>query len=210
MDLSNAQGLGFWLKGDGKGEIVNIVLRGRSYEICLANHYVKVDFTGWRYIEFQESSTVEFEECSWPFARCHYAVYREEFNFAKAQGLDIWVNNVRKGDSILLKLGPIKAIPLVPQHIVKPMCNLLGKVAPVDTAPIVESGRNSVGFRCQRDELRPHARITVMTLSDEMFGDVPDAKAPAWGRGCLAAPEYGTRSFAPADSEEKSYDFLTP
>ena len=244
LDLTNAQGLGFWLKGDGKGEIVNIVLRGRSYGVCLANHYVKVDFTGWRYIEFQESSTVEFEQCSWPFGRCHYSVYRAQFNFSKVQGLDIWVNNVKKGDSISLKLGPIQALPLVPQHIVKPMVfvngaaimfpvslragqyleyygegeahvyegngNLLGAVKPVGAAPVVSIGRNSVGFKCERDALRPRARVTVMTLSDEMFGDVPNAPAPAWGRGCLAAPEYGTRSFAPADSDEKSYEFLAP
>ncbi|MBO4345118.1 MAG: hypothetical protein J5833_05155 [Victivallales bacterium] len=244
LDLSNAQGLGFWLKGDGKGEVLDIVLRGHSHGICCADHYIKVDFTGWRYFEFQNSSSVEFEQCSWPFNRCHYGVYRAQFNFAKVQGLDIWVNNVAKGGGVSLKLGPVKALPLVPQHIVRPMVfvngaaitfpvslragqyleyygegkarvfegngNLLGEVEPVGTVPVVCEGRNSVGFRCERDALRPHARVTVMTLSDRMFGDLPDAAAPSWGRGCIAAPEYGTRSFAAADSSESAVDFIAP
>ena len=88
--------------------------------------------------------------------------------------------------------------------------NLLGEVAPVGSVPVVCEGRNSVGFKCERHALRPHARVTVMTLSDKMFGDLPDAAAPSWGRGCIAAPEYGTRSFAAADSDDKSCDFLAP
>ncbi len=88
--------------------------------------------------------------------------------------------------------------------------NLLGEVAPVGVAPVVGPGRNSVGFSCEKDALRPHARVTVMTLSDEMFGEVPNATAPAWGRGCIAAPEYGTRSFAAAGSAEAEAEFLAP
>ena len=47
------------------------------------------------------------------------------------------------------------------------------------------------------------------TKSDELIGDAPNAQPPAWGRGCIASPVYGTRSFATAE-EQEAENFLAP
>ena len=242
-NLKETQGVGLWIKGDGKGEVANIVLCGRSYGICRKQFYVKIDFTGWRYIELLTSITKEFEDYSWPFSRCHYDIYRSSFYFERTLGMDFWLNNIPKGGEVSLAIGPIKALPLVNQPIVKPVVfvngrpimfpillkagqyleyygegnasvydgkgNLLGEVAPVGVAPTIASGRNHIGFTCEPSPLRPHARVTLFTKSDELIGDAPNERAPAWGHGCIASPVYGSRTFATIEAQEDD-SFLAP
>ncbi len=243
IDLTEKQGIGLWIRGDGKGEVANIVLYGRSHGWCRKQFYVKIDFTGWRYVELLKSITSEFEDYSWPLSRCHYGIYRSQFNFKRTLGFDLWLNHISKGSEVSLALGPIKALPLVAQPIVKPIVfvngcpvmfpvalkagqyleyygegpahvydgsgNLLGEVEPVGTIPTIATGRNDIGFACEPSPLRPHARITLFTKSDELIGDAPNAQPPAWGRGCIASPVYGTRSFATAE-EHEAESFLAP
>ena len=142
-----------------------------------------------------------------------------------------------------LGIGPIKALPLVEQPIVKPVVtvngksimfpvslragqyleyygegnahvydgigNLLGDVEPVGAAPELSSGDNALAFSCEAAPLRPHARVTIFTKSNELIGDAPNAQLPEWQRGCIASPEYGVNNFAPAE-QQGNEDFLAP
>lgn len=59
LDLSNNRGIGLWICGDGKGEILNLQLKsvvdgeyGHMERLC--DHCVVADFEGWSYREIPE------------------------------------------------------------------------------------------------------------------------------------------------------------
>jgi len=52
LSLQKCDALGVWVHGDGKGELLNLQLTNPpQYWTTYDEHYVKVDFTGWRYVE---------------------------------------------------------------------------------------------------------------------------------------------------------------
>lgn len=50
LDLTKHQGIGFWLKGDGKGGKFKLQLRQGPNA---TDHYVENDFSGWRYVQLR-------------------------------------------------------------------------------------------------------------------------------------------------------------
>ena len=58
LNLTANQGLGVWVHGDGKGEVLNFQVRSPSHlSNAAGEHYVIVDFTGWRYFTLVETDT---------------------------------------------------------------------------------------------------------------------------------------------------------
>ena len=52
LDLRGHAGIGAWVKGDGKGELLKIQLHDGSTEMGhYRDYYITIDFTGWRYFE---------------------------------------------------------------------------------------------------------------------------------------------------------------
>ena len=69
LDLGSAAGVGFWVKGDGSGAVLNVQLQNsRDYYGTCADNLVKLDFKGWRYVEFlfRERDTEEASKYAWP------------------------------------------------------------------------------------------------------------------------------------------------
>ena len=139
LDLSTHQGLGVWVHGDGQGELLNIRPASLSAWDAHADHYLTVDFTGWRYVELVEPETEAFEDHSWPYGRCIYKTYREGQAFKNTVGLELWVNNVPVGRTVTCHLSPLKALPLLTQRLRRPALTLGGRtlVFPVD----IETGQ---------------------------------------------------------------------
>ena len=55
--MSKGEVLGLWIYGDGKGELLNFQLNNsREYYTAWDDHYVDVNFTGWRYFELLASA----------------------------------------------------------------------------------------------------------------------------------------------------------
>ena len=74
LDLGAAGGVGFWVKGDGSGAILNVQLHnGPEYANVRADNFVKLDFKGWRYVEllFRERDTDEALAHVWPYRTSH-------------------------------------------------------------------------------------------------------------------------------------------
>ena len=59
-----SDGVGFWVKGDGKGAMLNVRLHANGPQDCL----VKLDFVGWRYFEFlyEERDCQTWSKYKWP------------------------------------------------------------------------------------------------------------------------------------------------
>jgi hypothetical protein len=174
LDLSAHQGLGVWVRGDGQGELINI--RPASLSSCDTHqdHYITVDFTGWRYFELVEPESERFEDYSWPYGRCIYKTYREVQAFANIVGLELWYNNVPAGRTVTCHLSPIKALPLLAQRLSRPSVTLGGRtvVFPVD----LETG--------QYLELRGPGDCRLYSAKGEFLRDiVPEGEVPVLAAG---------------------------
>jgi hypothetical protein len=138
LDLGAHQGLGVWVHGDGKGQVLNFQLRCPDHVVAgIGEHYVPIDFSGWRYFELIESEGERYAEYSWPYGDA-YAIYRESVNYEQVETLGLWYNNLPPGDTATCYLSPIKALPLVSATVRHPKLTLNGQsiVFPVE----IESG----------------------------------------------------------------------
>ena len=78
FNAKDSKSFGFWVKGDGKGETLCLQLcNSREYGRGCSDHYVKIDFTGWRYVEvlLRERDAARIEEFSWPHSNIHNMQY---------------------------------------------------------------------------------------------------------------------------------------
>jgi hypothetical protein len=126
LDLRAHQGMGVWVRGDGKGQVLNFQLQS-PHHITRARgeHYVIVDFEGWRYFELIEPDAERFTDYAWPY-HGWYSVYRESIQPSNVQSLTIWCNHLPPEDSITVDLRPVRAVPLVPAQIVNPQLTIGG------------------------------------------------------------------------------------
>ncbi|MFC1718988.1 hypothetical protein ACFL6S_35380, partial [Candidatus Poribacteria bacterium] len=120
LDLSGHQALGVWIYGDGRGEVLNFQLNSPQHvSHGIGEHYVVVDFCGWRYFELIEPEGERYAEYSWPYGSA-YSIYRESVNYSQIESLNLWYNNIPHGKSVTCCLKPIKALPLVNAKLINP------------------------------------------------------------------------------------------
>lgn len=112
LNLSGREGLGLWIHGDGQGELLNIQLRCPENVVAgIGDHYILIDFTGWRYFELVEPESRRWALYSWPYGDA-YSIYRESVHFAQVSSVSLWLNNVPPGKGVKIYLSPVKAFPL--------------------------------------------------------------------------------------------------
>ncbi|MBN2308930.1 MAG: hypothetical protein JXR94_08175 [Candidatus Hydrogenedentes bacterium] len=114
LNLAGQQALGMWVYGDGQGELLNVQLRSPEHTTSggLGDHYVVVDFTGWRYVELIEPEGGRIAEYAWPYGGA-YATYRECVDYGQIKRVNLWYNNLPKEKRVTCYLSPIRAVPLV-------------------------------------------------------------------------------------------------
>lgn len=160
LNLSERQGLGVWVHGDGQGEILNVQVQSPAHITeAMAEHYIVVDFKGWRYFELIEPEGERFEDYRWPYdspklqwdkevesadsapqhwVAGHYGIYRESVAYGAIGSLNIWYNNLPPGKTVTTYLSPIEALPLVSNKLANPSITIDGKKL---TFPVeIESG----------------------------------------------------------------------
>lgn len=138
LDLSKHQALGLWVHGDGQGQVLNLQLRSPHHvSHGIGDHYIPIDFTGWRYFELIEPEGERHAEYAWPYGGI-YAIYRESVAYGQVESLGLWYNNLPPGKRAACYLSPIRALPLASAKLLKPAVTI-GKtriVFPVE----IESG----------------------------------------------------------------------
>lgn len=138
LNLSAHQALGVWVNGDGQGEVLNFQLKSPEHiSGGIGEHYIIVDFTGWRYFELIEPEGERYAQYSWSYGGA-YAIYRESVSHNNIESLNLWFNNVPAGKTVKCQIKPIKALPLVNGKIINPAITIASKtiVFPVE----IESG----------------------------------------------------------------------
>ena len=112
LDLNPFDALGVWIHGDGKGELLNLQLTNPTqFWPTFDEHYVKVDFRGWRYFELlaRERDAGEYADYAWPYQDVS-AVYRSPLIHDHVSALNLWFNRLPPGGEATCCLGPIKAL----------------------------------------------------------------------------------------------------
>jgi len=162
LDLHERQGLGVWVYGDGKGEVLNVQLRSPLHlSNALGEHYIIIDFTGWRYFELIEPEGDRYGDYRWPYAipenawspppgdeesteALHwymggYHVYRERVHYDQVECIALYLNNIPLGKEVSVHIGSIKALPLKKGVITHPTLSINGETV---TLPVtLETGQ---------------------------------------------------------------------
>lgn len=139
LDLSGHQGLGVWVHGDGKGEVINLQLTSPPHlSRAFADHYIDVNFTGWRYFELIEPEGARHADYTWPYGGI-YHIYRETVRPSSIETLSVYVNNLPPNEKMTTYLSPVRALPLVKAKLRNPAVSVNGKML---TFPVeIESGQ---------------------------------------------------------------------
>ena len=130
LDISANQALGVWVKGDGIGQLLNFRIESPKHlsNGARGDHFVKIDFKGWKYFELVEIESSEFSNYIWPDSGFYvYDSYRHTVQFENVDKLQIWYNNLPAGKEVNCLISNIKALPMVPVKITDPSISLNGQ-----------------------------------------------------------------------------------
>lgn len=164
------RGLGLWVHGDGSGAVLNVQLR--SSEAAAggrAEHYINLDFTGWRYCELIEPESARLGELGWPYSKRH-----EDWNGAVPFGevlhdyilwvhygqiaeLNLWLNQVPTGSTAECTVGAITALPVRSLGLERPVLDING--SGIELPATLQSGEYL--------ELSPEGAGTVYNATGE-------------------------------------------
>ncbi|MBU6399504.1 MAG: hypothetical protein KGS61_04235 [Verrucomicrobia bacterium] len=136
LNLKAHQALGVALEGDGLGELVAIRLESPPHLAfgAVADRYVPVDFRGRRIVTLVETESARWNDYVWNDGKSLYNLYRETINFDVVQSASVWLQNLAPGKVTRCRLGPIKALPMLPGTLKNPaiMINGMTVVFPVE------------------------------------------------------------------------------
>ncbi|MCC6823618.1 MAG: hypothetical protein IT579_23085 [Verrucomicrobia subdivision 3 bacterium] len=177
VDFSK-RGFGVWVHGDGNGEVLNFMWKAPgNFCIGMDEHYVTVDFQGWKYFEFIEPESEQVGEYSWPYRCSKGAPYVETawLAYDKINSLTFGCINLPKGKEVKCYIGPIKALPHVTTKLVNPSVTLGGRklIFPIE----LESGYY-IDFRSMTDckiyspkgevvrEVKPQGEVPILKAGE--------------------------------------------
>jgi len=138
LNLRDHEGLGLWVHGDGKGEILNVQLTSPEHIVGgIGDHYITVDFTGWRYFELVEPEGERWQQFTWPYGNS-YAIFREHVDYRQVATVSFWFNNLPPGQNVSCQVSPLRGLSVFSNKIKHPAVTIGGKtiVFPVE----MESG----------------------------------------------------------------------
>ncbi len=199
MDMTR-KGMGVWIHGDGKGAVLNFQLRNaENVSPGVAEHYVVVDFKGWRYVEMVEPESDRLSAYSWPYAAHRsewehnpglaftsaYKTYHPWLNYQVVAALAIWVNEIPAGDSTEILIGDVVPLSLTASKISDPKVTVAGR---------------TVTFRVELNsgqylELEPSGEAMVYGAENEPIGRVTTVASDLTSRAELP-PSHSTGSGA--------------
>jgi hypothetical protein len=174
LKLTGHEALGLWVYGDGRGEVLNLQLKSPpGFSPADGEHYVTVDFQGWRYFELIEPEGRRYADFVWPYGNV-YSIYRENVTYSHLHALNVFVNHVPAKGTATCCLSPIRALPTVKAKLNRPALTVNGQtvVFPVE----LESG-------CYL-ELRSAADCKLYDAKGKVLAEVtPQGAIPQLAKG---------------------------
>ena len=117
LDLGKANAYGFWVKGDGSGALLNFVCRGaKEYHAGTSDHYVRLDFTGWRYfaVAMREREGYASADYVWPYSGAIHDRLRTTVDTKHMQEFSIYLNDIAPGKSAAVEVSEVRALETFP------------------------------------------------------------------------------------------------
>ncbi len=161
-DLGDNRGIGVWVKGDGGGELVNIQLTSpKNVSHGIGEHYIDVNFSGWRYFELIEPEGERYSDFLWPYGD-PYSIYRESVDFRSIERVSIWYNDIPPGQKVSCEVSRIKALPLK-------KCRI--------SEPSVSVGNRTIAFPVDLEtgsylECTPSGKVEVFSAEGELVEEL--------------------------------------
>lgn len=129
------RGLGVWCKGDGSGAIVCIKIRNLSANKRKSGeHFIKVNFTGWKYFAFYENQNSSLDESEWKKTNVTYRTYSQLQHFYGHYRVNLDYNSI---DGVDIEVCGSDNIYLKPLHLVP-------HVLPVWDNPTIDFGGSKI------------------------------------------------------------------
>ncbi len=129
LSVKQCDALGVWIHGDGKGEVLNLQLTTpREYMQAYGEHYVKIDFSGWRYFEIplRERDADKHRDYEWPYSGMG-PIYMTSVNTNHINEVNLYLNNLPPNDTATVYLSPIKALRTIRGELSNPTLDLNGR-----------------------------------------------------------------------------------
>ena len=107
--------LTFRVKGDGSGALLNVQVKTpREYGLCYSEHYVRLDFTGWRTMEmpFRETDAEEFGDLQWPYSGGYAEVFHRAINMNNVSAVTLYLNELPPKGSATALVTDVKLVPM--------------------------------------------------------------------------------------------------
>ncbi len=122
------RGLGFWVYGDGKGQVLNLQMKSPPFAHGgLCERYARIDFTGWKYIELIEPESDDIPKHNWPYVPGGtYPLFHIWVSYDTIEELNLWLGDL-PAEGVSCDISPIKAIPLRLGTMRNPSITLNGK-----------------------------------------------------------------------------------
>ena len=113
--MNGGQALGLWVKGDGSGALLNLQLQTPYvYHGAVSEHYVDLDFTGWRYVELllRERDADRMGDYTWPYntSAASHANCRSAINTSALSSVRVYLNAIPAGGKVDVVIGPILSL----------------------------------------------------------------------------------------------------
>ena len=128
IDLTKNRALGVWIRGDGNEQLLNLSIRSPLHisHGAHGDHFVRIDFTGWKYFELVEIESSEISNYLWPNDSHFYVYdsYRHTVQFESVEKIQLWFNNLPAGKDVSVSIGPVKAISIVPNIMENPSISI--------------------------------------------------------------------------------------
>lgn len=113
-DLGEAAAFTLRVKGDGSGAVLNLQLEmAREYHGALCEHYVTLDFTGWRDVTLlaRERDADAFADLAWPYGAWPVLVHRNPYDGRHVKAVSLWLNGVPAGGGAAVEVADLRAAP---------------------------------------------------------------------------------------------------
>lgn len=127
LNIDGKPALGVWVHGDNSGALLNLQQLSARHTAAggIGDHYITLDFTGWRYFTLVEFESENVMKLGWPYGDS-YSVYREHVDYKAVESFSLWLNNLPPGGNVDCLISPVKALPLVEIPMRNPVLTING------------------------------------------------------------------------------------
>lgn len=126
LDLNGHRTLGLWVQGDGKGEVLNLHLVDAVPNFL--DHYVVVDFTGWRYVEIVQPEGDRLYDTWRPDMPYDDKRALWSFDYGRVKALEVYLMHVPSGAEASVSFGRVEGLAEIARPVSDPALEVGGRI----------------------------------------------------------------------------------